>query len=119
MHKLGRLREKYCGNETAFDLLVYHMVTDGGRVKDVESKLRTAMSFLSSDQGQEWYDNAVAVHGGTPPTRPPSGGVVESDYSHEWAQAAQHKDGLMVLKPGMVSSEHFTLQALSSFSKRL
>lgn len=113
--KIRRLREKYDGNEMAHDLLVYHMVSEGGRDRNIDAKIKTAMSFLSSDKGQGWYQQVVDASSRESDPIPGH----EGDYTHEWAQAAQHKDGLMALKPGMISSQHFTLQALSRFSKRL
>jgi hypothetical protein len=107
-----RLRKKYEDNETAYDALIYFLLTDGGkRTKDISSRIKEAVAFCRNKEGQSYYEQVV--------------NVLEQkkddiyDYSSAWAKAARHKDGLLSLGPDKVSPEMLAMQALSRFQKNL
>lgn len=107
-----RLRKKYEENETAYDALIYFLITEGGtRTKDVSDRIKQAIAFCRGKEGQLYYGKVVDA--------------LEAqkddiyDYSSSWAKAARHKDGLMSLGPAMVSPEVLAMQALSRFQKTL
>ena len=108
-----RLRKKYEDNETAYDALIYFLITEGGkRTEDVSSRIKQAIAFCRGKDGQSYYGKVVDV-------------LEEQkkddiyNYSSSWAKAARHKDGLLSLGPDMVSPEVLAMQALSRFQKNL
>lgn len=119
-----RLRRRYKSNETAYDALVYYLLTDAGaKAADVEARIKKAIEFCRSPEGEAFYQR-VHDHLGEKSgaeTETPADGCEEDiyEYSHEWAKAARHKDGLMSLKPGVMSPEFFAMQALSRFHQRI
>ena len=219
-----KLRRKYVGHEYAHDALIYYLLSEKGGEnddeKDIERKLRKAIAFYQSDQGEKVYEkisdhlsrkekhrdddfqNHVDNHGVQNPgqvhvqndriydqvdapdqqiydhdNRDPGQIYVQNDdqvddhdddqvddhdddqvddhddqihvqkdqvddhddshknddshkyddddmyefyeYDHEKANAAKHKNGLRLLKPGHVSPEQIAVQALSVFRKTI
>lgn len=125
LRAVQRLRQKYRDNEAAYDALLYYLLTDGGaRKRDLTERIKGAIAFCASSEGEAFYE-AVLDHGSPKASSPQASKDALRDeediyeYSHEWAKAARHKDGMMSLKPGVVSPEFFAMQALSRFSKRI
>lgn len=99
-----RIRNAYKDSETAFDALIYILLTEGGtRTGDVSSRIKQAVAFCRDKEGQAYYERVVEVLEETPDEI--------YDYSRALAKAArQHKEGQVSPSPEML---------LSKFQKKL
>lgn len=110
LRALKKLRQKYQDNEHAYDALIYHMLTQGGKnAGTVSSMIKDAVAFCRGKEGESFYENVVDI------LEEPKDNIY--DYSSAWAKAAKNKDGMLSLDPKVVAPEVLAMQTLSRFQK--
>lgn len=114
---LNRLRQKYVGNEDAYDTLMLVALQDGDPNVDVPARVKRALAFCATAEGEALYQQVCDL------PKPKKRNEIY-DYSHEMAKAAQHKDGAalvsqMSLNKGMLRPEHAVMESLSRFRKTI
>lgn len=125
---LARLRQKYAGNEEAYDTLMYLVLHDSPHAGggDIRARVKRALAFCGTPEGEQLYQQVcdVARHTGASDGKTKDDDTTSSvasiyEYSHELAKAAKHRDGILSLNPGVVRPEDVAKQALSKFSKTI
>ena len=120
---LNQVRRKYASAPIAYDAIVYHALHSKEPGVDLSTKLRLAIQYYASPDGEARYQDVVAALEEPPLPKEEEEEEEEGreiyEYSHELAKAAKHKEGLLSLEPGALPPEYFAVESLSKFKKTI